>query len=648
MSAIRVLLPQLQLPELDYIAPVGSSFAPGDLVNVPFRNKQITGVVTAVNINSKFENLREVSAKLDLHINSDVMEFLFKAAKYYMAPVGSMMKLMLPVELSEGRAPKPCETVSLENAKLPILSSDQLTSLEQIKASSNPSVLKGITGSGKTEVYFHHMAEMMAEGKQVLLMLPEIALGSQIIERFKDRFGFAPAIWNSSITKAKKRNLLRSIILGEVKIIIGTRSALFLPYANLGLIVVDEEHDASYKQDDGVMYNARDMAVMRGHIIGTKVLLASATPSIETLYNVSIGKYNQVNLHSRYGEAILPDVEVIDMRLQKRQKDSWISLPLKTAIADALLKKEQVIIFLNRRGYAPMMLCKACGHKVTCKSCSSWLVMHKAKKRLECHHCGYVSAIKNICAECREEDSLIACGPGVERIAEEVMQLFPEAKIQLVTKDEMNSEKAIAGVLARVQNHEIDIIIGTQIITKGYHFPKLSLVGVIDADIGLSGGDLKASERSFQLLYQVSGRAGREYARGKVYLQTFAPEGRLIQLLKSHDFDKFMEYEISTRKDANMPPFSRMAAILISGSREDKVLQEARQIVRMSPRHDAVRILGPAPASVLKLQNKYRYRILLIADRKIDIWGYLEQWMSGYKVPSSLHLKIDIDPYNLN
>lgn len=648
MSAIRVLLPQLQLPELDYMVPSTSSFAPGDLVNVPFRNKQITGVVTAVNINSEFKNLREVSTKLDLHINTDVIDFLLKAAKYYMAPPGSMMKLMLPLELSEGRAPKLWEVESLENARLPILSSDQILALEQIKTSPNPSVLKGITGSGKTEVYFHYMAEMMAEGKQVLLMLPEIALGSQIIERFKDRFGFAPAIWNSSITKAKKRNLLRSIILGEAKVVIGTRSALFLPYADLGLIVVDEEHDSSYKQDEGVMYNARDMAVMRGHITATKVLLASATPSIETLYNVSIGKYTLVNLHSRYGEAILPGVEVIDMRLEKRQKDSWISAPLQQAIADALLKKEQSIIFLNRRGYAPMMLCKACGHKVTCKSCSSWLVMHKAKKRLECHHCGYVSAIKNICSECKEEDSLIACGPGVERIAEEVTQLFPEAKIQLVTKDEMSSEKAIAGVLARVQNHEVDILIGTQIITKGYHFPKLSLVGVVDADIGLTGVDLKASERSFQLLYQVSGRAGREHARGKVYLQTFAPEGRLIQLLKSHDFDQFMDYEIGTRKDANMPPFSRMAAILISGSREDKVLSEAKKIVRISPRHDLVRILGPAPAALSKLQNKYRYRILLIADRKIDIWSYLEQWMSGYKVPSSLHLKIDIDPYNLN
>lgn len=648
MSCIRVLLPHLHLPELDYKAPEEFIPSVGDLVNVPFRHKQVTGVVTETNIISKFENLREVTAKLDLSISQDVLEFALKAAKYYMAPPASIIKLMLPVELSEGRRLKDLVDQDLMNAKLPILSADQIVALEEIKNSTNPSVLKGITGSGKTEVYFHYMAEMMAKGKQVLLMLPEIALGSQIIERFKERFGFEPAIWNSSVTKAKKRNLLRSIILRKTKIIIGTRSSLFLPYSNLGLIVVDEEHDASYKQDDGVLYNARDMAVMRGAMTRCKVLLASATPSIETLYNVSVGKYHLVNLHSRYGEAVLPDVEVIDMRLQRMQKDSSISLPLKKAIADALVKKEQVIIFLNRRGYAPMMLCKACGHKVTCKSCSSWLVMHKAKKRLECHHCGYVGAIKNSCSECKEEDSLIACGPGVERVAEEVVHLFPEAKIQLVTKDEMNSEAAIAEVLAKVQNHEVDILIGTQIITKGYHFPKLSLVGVIDADIGLSGGDLKASERSFQLLYQVSGRAGRENARGKVYLQTFAPEGRSIQLLKSHGFDRFMEYEMETRKEADMPPFTRMVLILLSGSREEKVLAEAKRLARVSPRHHLVRVLGPAPATLSKLQNKFRYRILLIADRKIDIWNYLDQWLKNYKVPSTLHLKIDIDPYNLN
>lgn len=646
MYSIKVIIPQLHIPELDYNASDDMDLSPGNLVVVPFRNKEITGIVVNTNIVSSIKNLRIVTAKLEHLVDKKFIDFIYRAAKYYMADLGSITKLALPVEILGGRDSGPL-VQDISNCNLAPLSVEQQIVLEEIKKTNIASVLKGITGSGKTEIYFHMIEEVIRAGGQALLMLPEIALSTQIIDRFKERFGFAPAVWNSTITKAKKRNLLKSIIAGDAKIVIGTRSALFLPYKSLDLIVVDEEHDASYKQEDGVLYNARDMAVMRSTITGCKILLSSATPSIETIYNSKLGKYHLVNLSSRFGDAILPDVKIIDMRLQKMQKSCWISRDLKVAIENVLSKKEQAIIFLNRRGYAPMMLCKSCGHRITCTSCSSWLVMHKSKGKLECHHCGYNTNLPHICTECEAEDSFVACGPGVERVAEEVCRIFPGARIQIITKDEMKSENEIREILQKIENHEIDILIGTQIITKGYHFPKISLVGVIDADIGINGGDLKASERSFQLLYQVSGRAGRESARGIVYLQSFNPTGVIIKFLQEHAFDEFAEYELSTRIDANMPPISRMAALLISGAHEDIVLSEAKKIVRAVLRHDSVRILGPAQSALSKLQNRYRYRILFIADKKIDIQSYISHSLAQYKPPSSINIKVDIDPYSV-
>ena len=677
MHPIRVLLPQLQLPMLDYLGP--NDIKPGDFVVAPFRNKEMVGVVYEVDVVSEFKNLREISYVVGLSIPPKHLEFALKASKYYMTEPGSIAKLMLPVEPSLGLDPRVSGVskddriksegntilfssrltrgsraiinswdprIKPEGSNLPSLSPSQAIALAQIQSHKGVSILQGVTGSGKTEVYFHLMLDVIKQGKQVLLMLPEIALSSQIIDRFIERFDFKPDIWNSSITPAKKRKLLARIISGDASIVIGTRSSLFLPYKNLGLIVIDEEHDASYKQESGVLYNARDMAVLRSTIFNHPILLGSATPSIETLHNAQSGKYNLVQLDHRFGLASMPEVKIIDMRTQKLEKSTWLSRELKDAIAAELGFGNQAMLFLNRRGYAPMMLCAACGHRVTCKSCSSWMVMHKARKRLECHHCGDISAIKTKCSECGVEDSFVACGPGVERIAEEVAHCFQNARIQLMTKEEMNSEVAIRGILKKIENQEIDILIGTQIITKGYHFPKLSLVGVIDADIGLGGGDLKGSERAFQLLHQVSGRAGREDVKGKVYLQTYDPEARLIKLLQNNEFDEFSRHELSTRMEANMPPFSRMVGVLVSGKKEEQVLLAAKTIARIAPTHEATRILGPAPAMMSKLQNKYRYRLLLITERKIDIQAYIKQWLGGYKAPSGIEVRVDVDPYS--
>ncbi|MES2215136.1 MAG: primosomal protein N' [Pseudomonadota bacterium] len=646
MTIIRVLIPHLQLPILDYLLLENTGTKVGDLVLVPFRNKQIVGIVFEIDILSDIKKPREVIEVYDTHIDPKMLTFLSKASRYYLAELGSLAKLMLPLEMNLAL---PCpRSEEFVGKTLPPLSLPQNEALEKISACEGVSVLKGVTGSGKTEVYFHLIAELLQKGQQSLLMLPEIALSRQIIDRFKERFGFDPDIWNSSISPAKKRKLLGRILEGDAKIVIGTRSALFLPYKNLRLIVVDEEHDQSYKQEDGVLYNARDMAVMRGAIMGHSIVLGSATPSIETLYNVSIGKYNLVTLGSRFGEAVLPEVKIIDMRLHKMPKESWISPPLQLAIRQALELGEQSMIFLNRRGYAPMLLCSSCGHRVSCKSCSSWLVLHKSKKRLECHHCGYVTSIKSSCPECAMEDVMLPCGPGVERIAEEIAHKFPEAKIQLMTKEELKTDSEIQIILKRIHEREIDILIGTQVITKGYHFPHLSLVGVVDADIGLGGGDLRGSERAFQLLHQVSGRAGRAQTKGAVYLQTYNPGSGLLDMLTRNEFDDFISYELSTRVENNMPPIAKMAAILLSGKNEVELMMEGKKFVSFAPMHELIRVLGPAAATLSKLKNKYRCRILVITDRKIDIQAYLRQWLGAYKIPSKIHVKVDIDPYSFS
>ncbi len=450
------------------------------------------------------------------------------------------------------------------------LSSDQQVSSDQIEISTKPVLIKGVTGSGKTEVYFHAIKQQLESGKQGLIMLPEIALSQQIISRFTERFGFEAAIWNSRVTKAQKKRILRGIISGSVRVVIGARSALFLPYKELGIIVVDEEHDASYKQSDGMLYNARDMAVLRGHVEKCKVLLVSATPSIESIYNAKISKYHLVELKSRYNAAILPEVAIVDMRKESLTRNSWLSEKVIKSVEENIKNKQQTLIFLNRRGYAPLILCKGCGYRFNCKSCSSSMVMHKSTNRLECHHCGSVAAIPKICPDCVEQDTLILCGPGIERIAEEAEQRFKGSKIAIVSKEQSESASKMQELLRQMEQGDIDILIGTQIVTKGYHFPQLTLVVVVDADVGFLGGDLRASERTFQLLHQVGGRAGRMDKKGVVLLQTYCPDHKVIDALASNQEELFIQEELASRESAHMPPFTKMEAITITGNNQEK------------------------------------------------------------------------------
>ncbi len=504
-------------------------------------------------------------------------------------------------------------------------------------------LLDGATGSGKTEVYFELAEQVMRAGKQVLILLPEIALSMQIIERAAKRFGITPTLWHSSVTPARRKESLLRIMHGGTQLIIGARSALFLPYADLGLIIVDEEHDPSYKQEDGVMYHGRDMAVMRAHIEQIPIVLASATPSLETVVNAQEGKYHRLTLTRREGQAALPTIRLINMKQETLEKQTWLSPSLREALADTLEQGKQSLLFLNRRGYAPLLLCKGCGHRYACPSCSAWLVYHHARKSLQCHHCGLSAPLLKSCPECdAQQDKLAICGPGVERIEEEAQAAFPQARVMVLSGD----SGALQEGLARITAGEVDIIIGTQLLAKGHHFPSLATVGVVDADAGLAGHDVRAAEKTYQLLHQLAGRAGREADRGNVYIQTYKPDHPLMQALSRWDRDGFTELELEQRRTTMMPPYGRLAALIIEGKPEERVIATANALAQAMPQLEDVMILGPAPAPMYKLRNLYRYRFLVRAPKHIAIQSVMKSWRDSVKLPSTVQVKIDIDPVN--
>ncbi len=551
---------------------------------------------------------------------------------------------------------------------------------EKLSAGFSVTLLDGVTGSGKTEVYFDAIGRCIRQGRQVLVLLPEIVLSVQWLDRFKQRFGFAPDIWHSSVTSARKHACWRGVAEGSARVVVGARSALFLPFRELGLVVADEEHDASYKQEEGVVYQARDMAVARARHEGVPALLVSATPSLETEFNIGHGRYQRLHLPNRHNDASLPEIELVDMRKQATARNRWISEPLKNALINTLSHKNQAMIFMNRRGYAPLVLCRACGHRFQCPHCTAWLVLHRSKGKLLCHHCGHVAPLPKACPECKTEGSLIPYGPGVERIAEELREMFPDARIAVMTSDSVMgsplppvslretppagaaystpSRTHASDVIGAMGTGDIDILVGTQMIAKGHHFAGLALVGVVDADMGLGGGDLRAGERTYQLLHQLAGRAGREKTRGMVYLQTYMPEHPVMQALAASNRDGFMLLEARMREEAGMPPYGKLAAVIIEGQNEQEVIRFARELVKVAGCRSQVagkerdlqfatcNILGPAPAPLARLKNRFRYRILVKAARSFNMQQFLAGWLLAMKIPASLKVKVDVDPYS--
>lgn len=534
----------------------------------------------------------------------------------------------------------------------PALSTDQAEAARELVRIAGAEsfavvLLDGVTGSGKTEVYFEGIAAALEREVQILILLPEIALTSQFLDRFEARFGVRPAEWHSEMTPARRAKVWRAVARGEARVVVGARSALFLPFPHLGLIIVDEEHDQAFKQQDRVSYHARDMAVVRGSLGRHGVILSSATPSVESLVNARQERYVPIELASRYSGAALPDIEAIDLRKHPPERGKWLSPPLVSAVTETLEAGQQALLFLNRRGYAPLTLCRKCGYRFECPQCSAWLVEHRFRGRLQCHHCGFSAPAPSECPDCAGEDTLVPCGPGVERVAEEVAGRFPEARIALLSSDVTPNVAAMRQVLESIEQGHCDLVIGTQLVAKGHHFPGLAIVGVVDGDLGLGQGDPRASERTYQLLHQVTGRAGREAITGKGYIQTHIPEHPVVRALASGDRDGFLAQEIAARESAGYPPFGRLAALIISAANREAAQGYGRLLVSRAPRADKVTVLGPADAPLAVIRGRHRARVLVKAARETDIQAYLRQWLSATPDPKgSVRLAVDVDPYN--
>ena len=509
------------------------------------------------------------------------------------------------------------------------------------------SLIDGVTGSGKTEVYFEAVAETLRQGKQVLILLPEIALTAAFLDRFQDRFGSRPAEWHSDISPRMRERVWRQAVTGEVRVVAGARSALFLPFDNLGLIIVDEEHDPAYKQEDRVFYNARDMAVVRARIGDFPIVLVSATPSVESQVNGNSGRYNTIHLHTRFGDAAMPDLHLVDMRRHPPERGGFLSPVLLRGIAKTIEKGEQALLFLNRRGYAPLTLCRVCGHRFQCPQCSSWLVEHRFRSQLQCHQCGYSEPTPDHCPECGTFDHLAACGPGVERIAEEVEKHFPEARTIVLSSDLMGVKRLRLELEAIVKG-EADIVIGTQLVAKGHNFPLMTLVGIVDADLGLANGDPRAAERTFQLLSQVTGRAGRTGRKSHGLLQTYQPQHPVMQAIVSGDAEAFYDREIIEREKAMLPPFGRLASIIVSADSRAEAETHARALRASAPQAPGIMLLGPAEAPLALIRGRHRFRLLVHGKRNSDMQSFLRAMITnGPKERGSIHVQTDIDPAKL-
>lgn len=677
-----IILPRPQA--FDYLVPAGTPA--GTLVEVTLMGKKLVGMVGAgASPNVPQAKLKPITQLLPYHYRAAFCEWLHFVADYTLADMGSVLALTGCAHANKPpRIPYKAPSYTIQ---IPELSEEQRAALEGLGA-NHPScvtLLEGVTGSGKTEVYFHAIAKALAESPaenlpaessspnpQVLVLLPEIALTHQWLMRFEASFGAPPALWHSGQSPAEKKRLWRAIQEGAAQVVVGARSALFLPFANLSLIIVDEEHDASYKQDDGVLYHARDMAVARAKMLNIPVVLASATPSLETLYNVQQGRYAQVHLPSRHGGATMPQVQLVDMRSEPLERGAFIGETLKHTALETLARGEQVLLFLNRRGYAPLVLCRSCGYRFQCPDCSAWMVLHrksgsgfqvsalskspetrnlKPDGSLQCHHCGHHEASPKACPSCgASHEQLAPCGPGVERIAEEVAGWKISAHPPLI----LSSDAALTpDDFQRAISGEAPLLIGTQMVAKGHHFKHLTLVGVIDADLGLDGADLRVSERAYQLLHQLSGRAGRESKQGTVMLQTYQPEHPVMGALAARH-SEFMAQEAALRERGNWPPYGQLAAILLDGPDALAVQQAAQTLARTAPMDARLRVLGPAPAPLSKLKGQYRYRLLVKAQRGIHLQKTLREWLApflglpheGRAAPfKNVRIKIDVNPY---
>ncbi len=596
--------------------------------------KQTEARLKVLELFKNFEKLPQSEILKKTHVSKSVLDGLVK--------VGVLGKISLP-PLPFVQKPNP------DFSTRPLFKAQEKAAENLKKTVENGgfsvTLIDGVTGSGKTEVYFEAIAEALRKNVQVLILVPEISLTAAFLDRFKTRFGTRPLEWHSDMADKRRKRAWQAVISGEARVIVGARSALFLPFQNLGLVIVDEEHDMAYKQEERIYYHARDMAVVRGHCGNFPVILASATPSLETFINVEEGRYHSVHLPSRIDSSELPALKVINMRESGPEKEKWLAPQLVEALKETLEEGKQSLLFLNRRGYAPLTLCRQCGYRFQCPNCASWLVEHRFQNTLECHHCGLSLKKTNQCPNCESTESLIACGPGVERIYEEVQERFPEARNLILSSDMFSTAQKLKEELALVERGEADIIIGTQLVAKGHNFPNLAFVGVVDADLGLSQGDMRAAERTFQLLSQVTGRAGRAGGKSKAYLQSYCPEHAVIKALLAGNRNEFYKAEAKARKDADLPPYTRLVSFIISAKGKHEAISYGQHLRQNAPPDNRLMILGPSEAPLATLRGLYRMRLLIRAPKNINIQSYIENWLSNCQKPKGqTKLSIDIDP----
>ena len=626
----------------------------GSLVLVPFGKKKdqiglVYDIVDALPKKIEKLHIKEIKSVFEtICLDEKLIQFINWITNYTLASKGLVLKLFLINKKIVDH------TFSNNNRHITQANKIKLNAKQQLAfkiinksliSKFHPIVLEGVTGSGKTEVYFNAIEKILEQKKQALIMLPEISLTPQFEKRFKIRFGFVPDIWHSKVTEKKKKIIWHRCYQGESTIVVGARSSLFLPFNNLGLIVVDEEHDSSFKQEDNIRYQARDLAIVKAKIEKIPILLSSATPSLETYHNIEAKKFTHLFLPSQFSGLKLPNIELIDMKKEKLKKDQWISPTIINALRKSLSSGEQSLLFLNRRGYSPLVLCHSCGFRYQCNQCSSWLVMHKKKKRLLCHHCGSISFIENTCPKCQAHDKFKFIGPGIERLAEEVESIFPNYSTRNMSSDNANTPSKIKSIIEDFENNKIDILVATQIMAKGYHFPNLSMVGIIDPDLGLMGGDMRAIEKTYNLLQQVSGRAGRTKKVGQVFIQTYYPDNPVIKSFKNGDRKSFIKQTLEERRQFNIPPFSFMTAIILSGTSMAKVQAYANKLVKDQILEKGIDILGPVEAPLFLLRGKYRYRLLLKGNKRNKLNAFTRKIIENSPPPATIRLNIDVDPY---
>ena len=648
---VPVLLPRIFDHPHTYLSKKYGKLKAGSIVSVPFGKEEEIGVVwdKEENTNKNFK-LKNIKEKKDVSLSHNLVKFINWFSLYNLAPKGMVLKMCLGDESFFSKKKETFNYITKTKNNF-ILNEEQKNCLQEINnlgTKFSTTLLQGITGSGKTIVYFEKIKENILKGRQSLVLLPEIFLTNQFNNRFEDYFGFKPAIWHSKITKKNKRIIWKNIINGEIKLVVGARSSLFLPFKNLGLIVVDEEHDSSYKQDEGIRYNARDMAISRASIENIPILLSTSIPSLETFNNVKNKKYNLTKLKKRYKNFSLPQAEVIDLKLDRKKKNIWIDPKTITLVKKYLEKKDQVLFFLNRRGYAPFMICKACGSKLDCPNCSIFLTFHKHINKAMCHHCGYKSSVNSKCIKTDQSCDYQMYGPGVEKIYAELKQIFPEKKIKILSSDFLSKKKETKNLLTDIENNKIDILVGTQLISKGFNFPNLNCIVVVDADFSGMGFDLRSTEKNIQLYNQLSGRAGRFSKDSLVIYQTFNPSDETLKNILENDPTKFLEDEIILRREKNLPPFTRLIALIISSKSETEGVFEAQKIKKNLSALKYLEIMGPVSSPIFKIKNNYRTRLLLRSKNNLFVQKHIAKILKKINLSKKIKLIVDVDPLNFS